>query len=416
MLANYRYFVSGGPERYLFSIKSQLETKGHVVVPFSVDLARNESTVYSKYFVSPIGSRDEIYFSDHKMSFLTVLKSLDRLFYSKEVERAVARLVDEVNPSVAYVLHYLKKLSPSLVVSLKKRKVPVIVRLSDYNMLCPQAHFLKNNNVCTLCMGSSLFSSVLHKCVRNSYLASLLNYLAFRYYENRKFFNLIDCFVCTNDFMRDIMIKAGFSATQLHVIPTFADSENFYVDRFERKENYIAYVGRITHEKGIHDLIKAFSQVLTCYDTKLLIAGAGDKAYLDDCRQLVASLGHFGKIVFLGELSTSELRLLLNKAKLSVVPSIWFENLPNSMLESFACGTPVIASNIGSLAESIDHEFTGMLFECGSVEDLANKIYYCLNNPDLLASMSANALLASRQVFSPDIHVESLLSLFNQCI
>ncbi len=132
LLTSYRYFISGGPERYLFNVQAQLVQQGHMVIPFSVDYAGNQATPLSRYFVRPIGGRDQVYFDQHGKSPAVVLKTLSRLFYSREVEQAALKVVDEQQPDVAYILHYLRKLSPSLLVGLKKRNIPIVVRLSDY--------------------------------------------------------------------------------------------------------------------------------------------------------------------------------------------------------------------------------------------------------------------------------------------
>ena len=113
LIANYRYFVSSGPERYLFNISDRLTAEGHTVMPLSIRYDQNDKTPYARYFVSPIGGGGEVFFEQHRRSLSAVYKGLSRLVYSREVEQAVARMVDETKPDVAYVLYYLRKLSRS---------------------------------------------------------------------------------------------------------------------------------------------------------------------------------------------------------------------------------------------------------------------------------------------------------------
>src|SRR4051794_40783446 len=118
LLINYRYFLSGGPERYMFNVSQELTKHGHEVIPFSVRYSQNDPTPYDRYFVDPIGDEDQVTFRDHGVSAQNVARGLERLFYSREVEQAVIRIVQDTQPDVAYVLCYKRKLSPSVLVAL----------------------------------------------------------------------------------------------------------------------------------------------------------------------------------------------------------------------------------------------------------------------------------------------------------
>jgi len=211
LIANYRYFVSGGPERYMFNLINALDAHGHEIVPFSVRYDRNRPTPYARYFVPPLGSESEITFREQQQTPGTLWRTVQRLFYAPEVERAVRRLVVDTQPQVAYILHYLRKLSPSLLVGLKKEMVPVAVRLSDYAMVCPQSHCLRDDQPCRLCAQGNLVRSIRYRCVQHSLAASILNALATWYHRFRHYFDLIDVFVTTNSFMYQTMVSAGFS-------------------------------------------------------------------------------------------------------------------------------------------------------------------------------------------------------------
>ena len=122
LIANYRYFISGGPERYMFNVIDALREQGNEIVPFSIHYTRNRSTPYAPYFVEPLGGRDEVFFRQQRMSPQTTIRTISRLFYARDVEIAVTKLAKKTKPQIAYVLHYLRKLSPSLLVGLKKTK------------------------------------------------------------------------------------------------------------------------------------------------------------------------------------------------------------------------------------------------------------------------------------------------------
>lgn len=418
ILANYRYFVSGGPERYMFNVSNLLTASGHNVFPFSINYSQNEPSSFSKYFVGPLGGRDEIYFGHHKKRPATLARTITRLFYSPEVERAICRLVDETQPQIAYVLHYLRKLSPALLVGLKNKGLPVVVRLSDFAMLCPQAHCLRDNSPCTLCLKGNLLPSLKYKCLKGSFSVSLLNILATNYHAAKRYFDLIDMFVCTNQFMLKMMKEAGYPENRLICIPTFTDTKHFKPSDDNKKENYIAFSGRIDNSKGLHTLIDAFALLKKnkTNDIHLKIAGFGDDKIIAQYKQQVMAYGLDSNIVFLGKLGAEQLPQFLGKALFTVVPSLWFENLPNSIIESYACGTPVIASDIGSLSDCVDNYHTGLLFKPNNAEDLAEKMTYLINDHDVQLKMSLNARRVAEDKYSPDQHLSVLLRLFNSLV
>jgi glycosyltransferase involved in cell wall biosynthesis len=419
LLANYRYFVSGGPERYMFNVIDVLNKHGHRVVPFSIHYKYNKPSAYSSYFVDPLGRKDEVFFREQQMRPGTVWRTLKRLFYAPEVEHAVGHLVEDTQPQIAYVLHYLRKLSPSLLVGLKKAKIPIVVRLSDYAMLCPQAHCLRDGKPCKLCVQGDLWPSIRYRCVQDSLIASFLNATATWYHHRAGFFDLIDVFLTTNRFMYDLMRKAGFSENRLCVIPTFVNGLDFYPNPNFAKKDYIVYAGRLEAVKGLHILVEALSILQRRQpnlDVSLKVAGWGSEEYESSIQRKIQREGLHNLVDFVGKLDTDDLSRLLRGAKLSIIPSLWYENLPNALLESYACGTPVIASRLGSLANCVRDGETGYLFNPGDAEDLAKKIVYCLEHPKELTYMSKESRREAEERYAPEKHFSALIDLFSKLI
>jgi len=419
IFANYRYFVSGGPERYMFGVTDALNAHGHEIIPFSINYTKNQPSLYSEYFVDPLGNRDEVKFREQRFNTKTLWRTLIRLFYAKDIENAIKRLVSETQPEVAYVLHYLRKLSPSLLVGLKKANIPIVVRLSDYAMVCPQAHCLRLNCPCELCVKGSLWPSIRHNCVQDSLAASTLNALATWFHRARHYFDLIDVFVTTNHFMYQKMLDAGFSKSRLQCIPTFTDVEAFKPKPDSSKGKYILYAGRIEEIKGVHVLIDALGLLhkrRPSLEIQAKILGAGDRRYRNSLEKSIKQLGIENMIEFVGEVDLSKIAILLGKSFLSIVPSLWYENLPNSILESYACGTPVLASDIGSLRECVKNGETGFLFGPGDPVSLAQFLEYCFDHPDEIRIMGRHARRIAEQKYSPEKHISALENLFEQLI
>ncbi|HVZ98874.1 MAG TPA: glycosyltransferase family 4 protein [Caulobacterales bacterium] len=414
LIANYRYFVSSGPERYLFNLKARLEAAGHTVAPFSVRYARNAATPYDRYFVSPLAGEDEVYFDQHKSSLRALGKTMARLFYSHEVERAVMRMADEVKPDVAYVLYYLRKLSPSLLVGLKKRRVPIVVRLSDYGMFCPEHHCLRHGAPCTACL-TDASASVRYACVKGSRAISAVDAAATAFHRWRRYFDLIDAFVVTNTFMQSLMVEAGVAPERLFCAPTFTDTEAFHPPAEDRRD-YLLCLGRLDPPKGVEVLIDAMALLkrrLGASTPRLKIVGAGHQAdYVARLHALAAERAVTDVVEFCGEASPNAAADLFRGALATIIPAVWFENLPNSLIESMACGTPVIASRIGSLAVSVRDDADGLLADPGSAADFAAKIERLVGDAGLRARLGAEARRSALTRFSASAHVSRLLNLF----
>jgi glycosyltransferase involved in cell wall biosynthesis len=417
LLANYRYFVSSGPERYLFNITGALQENGHEVIPFSVNYSRNIATPYSRYFVSPIGSPEEVYFRDTPLNLTTVFRTLKRLFYDPEVEAASYRLARDTNVQIAYVLCYLRKLSPALIVGLKKAGLPVIVRFSDFGMLCPELHCVRDSQPCELCIKGQLLPSIRYKCVQGSTIASTLNALATTYHRIRHYFDLVDIFVTTNPFMHQMMLKAGFPEHRLQMIPTFVNPVEDIPKDSNSIQSTITFIGRLVKIKGVHIFLQALAQLKQQRPDlhfSARVVGRGDPNYFSGLADLVRDANLQDNVTFVGEKDSGEVFHLLNQSLVSVIPSICYENLPNSLLESFACATPVIASDIGSLPFIVKPQVNGLLFRANDAGDLAKKLVYALENPAIMKTMGENARLTARSEHSPENHMSGLMDLFNR--
>ena len=416
LFANYRYFVSSGSERYMFNATKALLARGHEVLPFSISYNRNVQTPFSRHFVPPPGSSDAVYFRDQSLTLSTLLRTLERSVYSREVERSVRSMIAETSPDIAYVLNYLRKLSPSLLVGIKKQGLPIAVRLSDYVMMCPEGHCSRNAAPCTLCVHGNLWPSIRHRCVQGSLAASGLNALATWFHRLMRYFDLIDVFVVPSRFMYDMMRKAGFASDRLRLIPSFVDTSLFRPPDFETRGRYIAYAGRMHPTKGLHVVLDALTilrKIRPDLELRFRIAGTGDRRYLALLRDEIARRHLQKNVELMGELATAELCRFLQNAQFSIVPSLYYENLPNAVLESYACGTPVLASNIGSLSECVTDEVTGWLFQPGDPKSLAHRLASILDHPEEVREISRRLPSLVASAYAPQAHVELLEGMFS---
>lgn len=409
LLVNYRYFISGGPEKYMFNIKNILQDKGHEVIPFSIHSNKNVETEYSKYFVEPIGSRDSVYFEECKKTPRVIMQMLSRSIYSVGVKRALQREIKDVKPDVVYIIHFVNKLSPSVIRGAKLSGVPVVLRLSDYFLLCPRFDFLYNGKICEDCITDGYMTCIKKRCVKGSLFASFVRVFSMKIHKLMKIYDDVDIFITPSEFLKKKLESNGFDEKKIKCIPTFTISKN-QCENFVVGE-YGLYFGRITEEKGVDTVVRAYEK-LPEYQLKIMGDDTTDEAvrlkkYIRD--------RNIKNIEFVGFKCGSELEEIIRKSRFSIIPSIWYDNLPNTALESFWYGKPVIASNIGSLPELVEDKYNGFLFKPGDVDDLVEKIKL-FDDEKLVEQMGDNSRDILNRKFSLKTHYDTLLNIFNTLV
>lgn len=409
LLVNYRYFISGGPEKYMFNIKKMLEDNGHEVIPFSIHSNKNVKTKYSKYFVEPIGGRDATYFDEVKKTPKSIWQMLTRSIYSFEVESAIKREIKDVKPDLVYIIHFVNKLSPSVITGARKTGIPVVLRLSDYFLLCPRFDFMYEKKVCEECLTKGYVSCIKKRCVKGSLFASIIRVFSMKFHKAINVYKGVYAFITPSEFLKKKLSLNGFDEDKIHCIPTFTTSKT----KVGNPEigSYGLYFGRVTEEKGVETVIKAYEK-LPEYTVKIMG---------DDTTEEATKLKNYVKkhkiknVEFLGFKSGEELENIIKAARFTLIPSIWYDNLPNTALESFQYSKPVIASNIGSLPELVIDGENGYLFNPSDEEDLIKKIKM-LDDDKLVKKMGEASRRRLENRFSPNAHYEALMKVFNEAI
>lgn len=409
LLVNYRYFISGGPEKYMFNIKKMLEENGHEVIPFSIHSNKNVETEYSKYFVEPIGSRDATYFEECKKTPRVIWQMLSRSIYSVEVEKAIRKEIEDVEPDLVYIIHFVNKLSPSVIRGAKKMGKPVVLRLSDYFMLCPRFDFMYEKKPCEDCLHKGYRTCIRRRCVKGSLFASLVRVLSMKIHALLNIYKDVDAFITPSEFLKNKLVENGFDQKKINCIPTFTASKSEVGE--PRIGDYGLYFGRITEEKGVETVVRAFEK-LPDHQVKIM----GDDT-TEEARRLIQYVkeNNINNIAFLGFKSGVELEEIIKGSRYTLIPSIWYDNLPNTALESFQYSKPVIASNIGSLPELVLDGVNGYLFEAGNAEDLRAKVLQ-LSDDSLVARMGAASRARLEDRFAPKTHYDALIKVFESAM
>lgn len=421
ILVNYRYFISGGPERYYFNIKEILERNGHKVIPFSIKSSRNLPNDYEKYFLDIVD--DKVYFAQAKKKTpKMILKSFTRMFYSLEAKRKMAQLIADEKPDLVYIMQMHNKISPSIVDAARKAGVPVVHRISDFQYMCPNALFYNDRTgVCEDCLKGKRWSCVKNKCVLNSTVYSGIKMMAKWMHDVMKVHRRVDAFVVPSEFTLGKLHEYGIPMEKLNHIPTFFNLKEVNPD-VEYKP-FVLFVGRIEKQKGLMTLVKAFEEL----PYELRIIGFSNDGYEDELKRYLGrpingdlnveestAYGKNGNIHFLGRKSFEEIVPYLKSCMCTVVPSEWYDNFPNVVLESYAYKKAVIATDFGSLQYMIEDGKTGMKFKYANLDDLRRCVTFMLEHPNESSAMGENAYKLIETKYSPESHYEKLMEVFGR--
>jgi len=409
ILVNYRYFISGGPEKYLFNIKEILEKNGHTVIPFSIKHNKNMPTSYENYFMKPLGTGNEVYANEYgKKNLRTVMTALSRMLYSFEAKRKIKKLIKDTQPDIVYIIYYQNKMSASVIDGAYEMKVPVIQRISDFAHICVNNLFYRyqKNQICERCLCGSRINAVKYKCVNNSVFNSFLKVVALKIQDFRKTTKKISAFIIPAEFTSNKFREFGIPNRKIHCIPTFYNQTND--EKVEISyDDFFLYVGRVDPEKGMLTLIKAFEN--SPYN--LVIIGSSINGHDETLKNYLRGKDHH--ITFLGKLDFEEIKPYLQKCLCTICPSEWYENMPNSVLESYAYQKAVIASRLGTLVDLVSDNQTGLNFTTGDHVDLREKVKFLFDNRELAIRFGMHGREKLLTEYSEDLHYERLINLFN---
>ncbi len=406
-LVNYRYFISGGPERYFFNIKEVLESHGHEVIPFSIKGSRNFPTEYEKYFLEPVD--DEVYFAQSKKSPKVIIKSFNRMFWSPEAKRKFGELLEKEKPDLVYIMQMHNKISPSIVSAARKAGVPVVHRISDFQYMCPNALFYNDRKgVCEDCLKGKRMSCIKNKCVLNSTVYSAIKAAAKLLHDKKHITRKIDAFVVPSSFTKGKLAEYGIEEHKLNHIPTFFNlkEENPEVTY----QPFILFVGRIEKQKGLMTLVKAFAET----EMNLKIIGFSNDGYQEELTDYLKDKKH--NVEFLGKMTFEEIVPYLKSCRACVVPSEWYDNFPNVILESFAYKKCVVATDFGSLPELVIDGETGLTFPYGDSNALADKCQQLLNDESKAREMGEKSFELLNEKYLAKQHYNELMKLFESLI
>ena len=333
------------------------------------------------------------------------LKVARNTIWNPQSAESVQRLVRHNQIEVAHFHNIFPVMSPSVYRAARDEGAAVVQTLHNFRLICPGNTLFRDNHLCSDCVGKALlWPSVLHACYRGDRQATAVSAAMLAYHRARgTWSNNVDVYVALSEFNRALFCRAGFAETSIFVKPNFLKSDP---GSGARERTGALFVGRLIPEKGISTLLAAWKRI----GSKLPLTIFGDGPLRDEVASAAESSD--GAIRWLGWRSRSDVDEALGTASVVIAPSVWIEAGPLSVIESFARGTPVIASHLGSLAEFVKPDVSGYLFDPGNPASLVEAVEKFLSLPDCGSSMGETARRIFCDTYSAGPAYNNMLALY----
>jgi glycosyltransferase involved in cell wall biosynthesis len=393
---NNYYYRRGGSEVVFFEHNRLFEDAGWRVAPFSTHNELNQPSEWSNYFVQE---------SDSDALLAKITRAMGAI-YSAEAARRMRALIERFKPDIAHAHNVYHHLSPSVLIELHRRNVPVVLTLHDLKLACPAYKMYTQSEVCERCRGGALRNVVKHRCIKESAAMSALVWLESTVHKALDvYMRSVDRFITPSRFFLAKFAEWGLDTSRFRHVPNSIDVGA--IASTDEPGDAFVYVGRLVPEKGVATLIKAAARVRV----PLRIIGTGPEE--ERLRELATRLG--GVVEFTGYLTGPALRAAVGSARAVVIPSEWYENAPVSVMEASASQRPVIGADIGGIPELIRESETGFVFQSADVDSLAAILERVQGlSPERLRNMGRAGREWMRTDFDPSSYRERMLGVYRE--
>ena len=397
LMVNKFLYPRGGSESYMLYLAEYLKKIGHEVQFFGM-YDENNTVGNSK----GLYTQNMDFHSKGISRFLYPFK----IVYSLEAKKKIMQLIDDFKPDIVHMNNINFQLTPSIIYGIKKKGIPLVQTVHDYQMICPN-HLLYNfdkNTPCEKCTQGSYINCVKNKCIHASKIKSIIGVMEAKLYSFLKTYKKVDLYVCPSNFLENKLLSSKeYYKGKTKTIHNFINKEKF-AKNIGETDSYIVYVGRLSKEKGIEN-IKGAAKLLPEYN--FVIAGSGPDEYM---------LKNISNVKLAGFLTGDELTSLMAKAKVLLLPSVCYENCPLSILEANALGVPVVTMNSGGMAELVKNGITGTLVDEPTPEGIALKLRETLENEDYYNRLKENCKNEKDNILSVESYADILIEEYEKLV
>ncbi|MGB0383971.1 MAG: glycosyltransferase family 4 protein [Ardenticatenaceae bacterium] len=334
--------------------------------------------------------------------------AIGRTIFSSKAYHQIQELVEQKRPAVAHIHNVFPLISPAIYHGLRQTGIPIVQTIHNFRFLCPNSFFFTQGQICERCKYGNTLNAIRYRCYRESYFASALYALSIGGHRKRGTFQQIDRFIALTEFAAQKLVESQFTTRdKIAILGNFLPEPLPPPGFFDDHEPYVIFMGRLSAEKGVDTLIKAMAGVP---NLKLKVLGVGPEA------ERLQALGQQlqGRVEFLGFVAGEKKWELLRRALAVVVPSVWYEHFPLTILESFAAATPVLASKLGSLPHIIREGETGLFTQPNDVKDMQSKLRFLAANPQKSLKMGQAARAEVEARFVASVHYERLMQIYDE--
>ena len=310
---------------------------------------------------------------------MTKLDVAARTLWNRATYQDLRGLIRRERPQVVHFNNTFPLISPAAYYAAKAEGVPVVQALRNYRLLCPGSLFFRDGKTCEKCLHQCVpVSSIVHGCYRGSRAATatvaamLTVHRAVRTWDR-----VVDVYVALTEFAKRKFVEGGFPAEKLIVKPNFVHPDPGIG---QGTGGYAVFLGRLAPEKGVGTMLKAWETLGARIPLKIIGSGPLEA-------EVRAAAARIPGVEYVGKRPPREAYEIVGGATFLVFPSEWYETFGRVAVEAFAKGTPVLASDLGAMAELITPGRTGLLFRPGDPADLVRQADALLSDPAKLARM-----------------------------
>ncbi|MGY2896944.1 glycosyltransferase family 4 protein [Deinococcus sp. UYEF24] len=347
---------------------------------------------------------DEYISDNHQIKGpVSQLYTASRSIWNPKTYRDVQQKIRDCKTDIVDVHNFSPVISPSAHYAAKRMKKPVVQTLHNFRLLCVNAIFYRDGHVCQDCLGKLPWSGVKHSCYRDSagasaaVLAMIAAHRALHTWQKK-----VDVFVCLTEFAKNVFVIGGIPEEKIFIKPNFIKTDP---GQGKGHGDYYIFVGRLTEEKGVRTLLEAWKELPQFLGLKII----GDGPMAETLKKEATAMHN---IEFLGRLPAEQAYEVIGEARALILPSKWFETFGRVAVEAFAKGIPVIASDIGAVAEVVTENKTGYLFRPGDSKHLTERIRQLEAMPEERRRMGLNARAEFEKYYTAERNYEMMMEIY----
>lgn len=329
------------------------------------------------------------------------------------------RVYDELRGLVrrerAEVVHFhntFPLMSPAAWYAARRAGAAVVQTLHNYRLACPGSLFLRDGEVCEKCLGKSVpWPGAVHKCYRGDAAASAVTVGMLALHRAAGTYRrAVDLYISLTEFGRRKYVEARLPADKIVVKPNFVGTDRGIGDgRGDERGPFGLFVGRLDVGKGLEVVLGAWSRLAG--PARLVVLGDGPLAPL-----VKEASGRDARIEWRGRQPMDEVYRVMGQAAFLIMPSVWYEAMPRTLVESYSKGTPILASGLGAMAELIEPGRTGLHFTPGSETDLADKVRWAFDHPGEMGQMRRIARQTFEERYTADENYRLMCQIYARAV